>query len=139
MAQAREVMDKVTAAVVAHDTEALRRLYAAEAVAVTPDIGEVKGRDAVVDWINEFTIAFPDVHFELVGQYEDGDVAIDEGYFVGTHKGPLPMPTGDLAPTGRQVRLRECDIAVVSDGLVSEHRFYYDQAEFMAQLGVTPA
>ena len=134
MSQARDVMDQITAAVVAGGS-GLRDLYSPDAVALTPE-GEVKGRDGIVEWMQEFTRAFPDVRFELTGQWDAGDAAIDEGFLIGTHTGPLAGPDGDIAPTGRQVRLRECDIVKVADGKAREHHFYYDRQELLEQLGV---
>lgn len=134
MSQARDVMDRITAAVVAGGSD-LPDLYAPDAKALTPE-GEIEGRDGIVEWMREFTRAFPDVHFELTGQWDAGDAAIDEGYLIGTHTGPLAGPEGEIPPTGRQVRLRECDIVKVSDGKAREHHFYYDRQELLEQLGV---
>ncbi len=36
------------------------------------------------------------------------------------------------------MRLRECDVATVTDGLVTSHRFYFDQMDFLGQLGLGP-
>jgi len=139
MGEARMVLDKITAAVETSDTEKLMALYAPDAVAVTPDAGEVKGREEIVEWMRQFMVAFPDISFDVIAEHEDGDTAVDECYLVATHTGPLSGPEGEIAPTGKRIHLRECDIAVVSDGLVREHRFYYDQGELMEQLGLTPA
>ena len=139
MGQAREVMDRVTQAVMSNDLEALRALYAPDATAETADQGTMTGRDAVVAYLGGFVTAFPDASFESVHQHETGDTAIDEGYFVGTNTGPLEAPTGEsIPPTGKRVRLRECDVATVKDGLVTSHRFYFDQMDFLGQLGLAP-
>jgi tight adherence protein B len=37
-----------------------------------------------------------------------------------------------------QVRVRICDIATVEGWLVTQHRFYFDQMEFLGQLGLLP-
>ena len=136
MGRAREIMDLLTDAITAGDREALRRLYAPDAVAETPDAGRVEGREAIVDYLVTYKPAFPDMSWEGVSQYEIGDTAIDEGYFLGTHTGVLTSPGGDVPPTGRNVRVRECDLVTVRDGLAVSHRFYYDQFDFMAQLGL---
>jgi hypothetical protein len=41
-----------------------------------------------------------------------------------------------VQPTGRKLRLRECDILKVADGVAVAHRFYYDQLDFLSQLGL---
>ena len=131
MGQAREIMDRVTHAVTSHDLEALRELYAAV------DQETLSGRDAVVAYLGGFAAAFPDAAWESVHSYEAADTAIDEGYFVGTHTQPLETSTGEsIPPTGKRVRLRECDMATVRDGQVTSHRFYFDQMDFLGQLGL---
>jgi len=139
MGEAREVMDRVTEAAFSGDADALGRLYADDAVAETPDEGTLRGRDAIVTWLMKFDQAFPDASFELTAGHEAGDAAIDEGYLNGTNSGSLPMPGGQTLPaTGRTVRIRACDVATVRDGLVTSHHFYYDQMEFLEQLGLAP-
>jgi ketosteroid isomerase-like protein len=137
--QARETMDRLTEAVFKKDYDTLATLYAPTAVAVTPEAGELIGRDAVLANLRQFIDAFPDAEYEPAYAHESGDTAIDEGYFTGTHTQPLPLPDGAVfAPTARRVRLRVCDVATVEGGVVVSHRFYYDQADLLEQLGVTP-
>lgn len=137
MGEARDVMDRVTEAVFSGDEEAQERLYASDAVAVTPDQGEVKGAKEIVEWSKEFLAGFPDAQFESEYAHESGNSAIDEGYLVGTNTGPLVGPTGEsIAATGKSVRLRACDVATVEDGVITSHRFYFDQVELLGQLGL---
>jgi ketosteroid isomerase-like protein len=139
MGEAREVMDRLTEVAFSKDLEALKELYAPDAVAETPDEGTLRGRDQIVAWVGAFMIAFPDASYELTRGYESGANAIDEGDFVGTNTGPLPTPTGESMPaTGRGVRIRSCDAVTVEGGLVTSHRFYYDQMDFLGQLGLAP-
>ena len=136
MGRAREIMELITQAVMAGDRAGLERLYAPDAVADTPDAGRLEGREAIVEWLGSFKPAFPDMSWEAITQHEIGDTAIDEGYVVGTHTGVLRAPDGDVPPTGRSLRMRECDLVTVSDGVAVSHRFYYDQLDFMTQLGL---
>jgi ketosteroid isomerase-like protein len=139
MGEARRVMDNVTDAAFSGDPARFGECYTDDATVVTPDAGELRGRDEVVNWMRQFMEAFPDSRWESLAKYEDGDVAIDEGYFVGTNSGPLRLPTGETLPaTGKQLRIRGCDIAKVEDGRITTHRFYYDQMEFLGQLGLLP-
>ena len=157
MGEARDIIDRVTQAAMSGDVETLRGLYAEEAVIETPDQGTITGRDAIVEWISGFQKAFPDLTYEPLNEYEIGNTAIDEGAISGTHTGPLEAPTGETVPptgthtaplatptgeslpaTGKRVRLRECDVAAVENGVVMSHRFYFDQMEFLAQLGLVP-
>ncbi|MCI0685655.1 MAG: ester cyclase [Sporichthyaceae bacterium] len=107
--------------------------------AVVPDEGELKGRDQIVAPMRPFIDAFPGASFEPIAAYESGDVAIDEGYFVGTNTAPLTLPGGQtLPPTGKSVRVRSCDVATVKNGLITHYRLYFDQMDLLTQLGIAP-
>ena len=88
MGEAREVLDRVTAAMVGQDFEAAAACYAESAVGVTPDQGELRGREAIVGYLKQQTEVFPDTGYESVQKHESGNVAIDEGYLTGTHTAP---------------------------------------------------
>lgn len=137
MGEARDVMDRLTAAAFGKDIEALKALYAEDAVAETPDQGTINGRDAIAAYLEEFTTAFPDASYESLSKHESGTSAIDEGYFVGTNTGPMAGPDGDaIEPTGKSVRARSCDVVTVDNGFVTSHRFYFDNMDFFEQLGL---
>lgn len=140
MGEAREILDQLTEAFFTQDYAAVERLYAPDAVAVTPDQGELKGAGAAIEYTKQFIEAFPDVKYEPEFKHESGNTAIDEGWIVGTNSGPLPLPSGDTLPaTGKRIRVRSADIATVENGRVTSHRFYFDQMEFLGQLGLAPA
>lgn len=136
MGHARQAMDRITEAVMRRDADALRAIYAEDAVADTPDEGRLTGRDAIVNWMMVFAEAFPDTSFEMISKLEVGDTAVDEGYLIATHTGTLRTPEGDVEPTGRRVRIRECDICSVRGAEVVSHRFYFDQMDMLGQLGL---
>ena len=132
-------MDQVTGAVSGGNPAEARKFYADDAIGVTPDQGELNGADAIVDYLGQFAEALPDLKYEPLYKHEAGNTAIDEGYVVGTNTAPLPTPTGETLPaTGKQIRVRSCDVATVDNGRITSHRFYFDQMEFLGQLGLTP-
>jgi hypothetical protein len=107
MGEARDVLDQITAAAAGGDTGRLASLSADDATVVTPDAGELRGGAAVAEYMQQFTAAFPDSEFKSLNQFEIGNTAIDEGYFVGTHTRPLAAPDGDTSPpTGKRIRVR---------------------------------
>ena len=65
---------------------------------------------------------------------------------TGTHKGPLrhgfdrrllgPKSDGVLPPTGNRIELRGCVVYKVEGAEISESHIYYDQLEFLNQLGL---
>lgn len=140
MGEAREVMDRLTEAVTAHtDLKAVGELYAEDAVAFTPDEGELRGRDSIVEYWRTMTEAVPGATFEVLHSYEAGDTAIDEGIYRGRNTGPLELPNGEtLPPTQKEVRIRGVDIATVRDGRIVDYRLYFDEMDFLGQLGLLP-
>lgn len=137
MGQAREVMDRLTEAMIQKDLDAVIGLYAPDAVGESPDVGTLRGAEAIAGYLTGFTEAFPDFTYELSHGHECGDTAIDEGDWIGTNTGPLPLPDGGTVPaTGRSVRVRSCDVLTVRDGRAVSHRFYYDQMDLLQQLGL---
>ncbi|TLM81992.1 nuclear transport factor 2 family protein [Pseudarthrobacter sp. NamE2] len=139
MGQAREVMDRLTTAMNTKDRDMLSGCYAADAVAHTPDQGEIRGRDAISSYLFGFWEGIPDVRYEVTERHDTGDVAIDEGIVTGTNTGQLVMPSGQtLPPTGKQLRIRSCDVATIRNGEITSHHFYFDQVEFLSQLGLMP-
>ena len=130
-------MDRVTDAILKGDSEALKALYAQDAVAETPDQGTLTGRDHIAAYLAEFGTAFPDAAWEERSKHEGGDTAIDEGTFVGTNTGSMMGPNHSR---DRQecARIRECDVATVANGVVTSHRFYFDVQDWATQLGLAP-
>ncbi len=141
MGKPREIMDKVTDAIVEErDLDAAVSLYTDDAMIITPDAGELRGRHRIAEYWRPYIEAFPDGRYEVLRKHEAGDCAIDEGWLVATHDGPFRLPDGQvIEPTGRQVRIRSCDIATVVGDKIREHHTYFDQMEFLTQLGLAPA
>ncbi|MFJ3657557.1 ester cyclase [Streptomyces nigra] len=140
MGQAREAMDRLTAAITTADSAAIAEVYAKDAVAVTPDGGELHGRDDITAYWRQMSQALPDGTYESVHAYEVGDTAIDEGVFHGHNTGPIQLATGETLPaTQKEIRIRGVDFAKVDDeGRIVDYRLYFDEMEFLGQLGLLP-
>ncbi|MEV7449293.1 ester cyclase [Streptomyces nigra] len=140
MGQAREAMDRLTAAITTADSAAIAEVYAKDAVAVTPDGGELHGRDDITAYWRQMSQAVPDGTYESVHAYEVGDTAIDEGVFHGHNTGPIQLATGETLPaTHKEIRIRGVDFAKVDDeGRIVDYRLYFDEMEFLGQLGLLP-
>ena len=135
MSSARDVILKHIDAVNAHDNDA--EPWAADAELVAPG-GQANGRDAVLGFLGVFHEAFPDIRLEIKQLVTDGSAAAAEGTLKGTHTGVLHTPNGDVPPTGQAVELRWAAIyATDGDTLKSEHLFF-DQMDFLGQLGLLP-
>jgi|ERR671925_2211400 predicted ester cyclase len=135
MTTAREVSDRYTVAINAHDAAAIGALYA-EGAGLKEPAGEFMGREAVVQYWERFFEAFPDLSVRDTFKAENGDTAINEWTASGTNSGPMETPEGTIPATGRPVTIVGCDLLTVSEGLITEHRAHYDQLGFMSQLGL---
>ena len=140
MGQARELMDQLTEALTTHqDLKTIANLFAQDAVAFTPDAGEIHGRDNIAEYWRQMTEAVPEARYESLASFEAGDTAIDEGIFSGRNTGPLAFPDGTSFPaTQKDIRMRGVDFATVRDGQITSYRLYFDQLEFLGQLGLLP-
>jgi len=137
MEQARDISDRYTELVNAHDARAIGDLYADDALMSEP-AGEFKGREAIVQYWDGLFTAMPDLNGRDEFEAEAGDTAINEWSMSGTNSGPMDTPEGTIPATGKRVTVRGCDAITVRDGRIQSHRVYYDQLAFMTQLGLIP-
>jgi len=138
MADAREVADRLTAAVAGRDVEAAAGCYAPGAVLVAPE-GTFTGRSQIAAFLRSWTEPWSDPVFEVSTKASWGDRAVDEWTWTATNAGPVALPAGESAPaTGHRVRVRGADVCTVHDGAIVEHHVYYDQVELLGQLGLLP-
>jgi steroid delta-isomerase-like uncharacterized protein len=135
MPDAKDVIEKHIAAINDRDWDA--HPFADDAEFVAPG-GQASGRDDVISFLGVFTEAMPDLRLEVKQLVTDGSAAAAEGILTGTHDGVLHAPDGDVPPTGRPIELRWAAVyATDGDRLKSEHLFF-DQMDFLGQLGLLP-
>lgn len=136
--EAREVMDRLAAARAARDLKAVAQCYAEDAHVLTPDDGELIGRDRIMGYTKVIVDAFPDIRVEYVRKHESGNAAIDEYFSIGSNTEPLPTPSGQIVAPGKRLRLRVCEVVIVENGRIVRGDVYFDQLEFLGQLGLLP-
>ena len=66
-------------------------MFGEDAVAVTPDEGQVTGREGITEYFRQFLDSLTDTPFESP-EYESGDVAIDDGHSSGPAPGRCTRP-----------------------------------------------
>jgi predicted ester cyclase len=135
MSSAKDVILKHIEAFNARDTDA--EPWAAD-MEFTAPFAQVSGRDEIIGFFGAFQSAFPDVRLELHQLLADGSAAAAEGSLTGTHEGVLPTPNGDVAPTGRSVQLRWAAIYATDGDTIKSERLFFDQMDFLGQLGLLP-
>ncbi len=120
------------------DMELSLSVHADDVQATVPGAGTLNGNAAFAEFSKPFMAGFPDAKVHVEDMIEAGDVVVVEGRFTGENTGPLATPQGELPPTGRSIDLRFADVFRVRDGKVVVHNIYFDQMEFMQQLGLMP-
>jgi steroid delta-isomerase-like uncharacterized protein len=123
------------------DPSGYATLYAEDVVVQDPQYPRpLSGRAAVAQDAVDLRRAMPDARFTLHAVLQDGaTVAVQYG-LSGTHLGPLSLPDGEIAPTGKTLDLSGAVFSRVdSEGLVVEERRYYDLAGVLAQVGLLNA
>ena len=135
----REVYEQLSTAFINKDEAGVRAAAADGIEFVMPGMGTT-GVDAYIEMARVWWNAFPDMSLRHTRVYVDGDTAIEEGVFSGTHTGVMPSPTGEMIPpTGRRVELAYTDVFTVRDGKVQSDRLYMDRLGMLEQLGLVPA
>jgi steroid delta-isomerase-like uncharacterized protein len=120
------------------DMDTAVSVFADDCVNTSP-YGTLHGTEALRQMGEAFAAAAPDNRLEAHHTWEDGDTVVVEGLYTGTHTGPLAGPSGVIPATGRSFSLPYVDIFQARDGRFVSHRIYWDNAAFLAQLGLLPA
>jgi steroid delta-isomerase-like uncharacterized protein len=137
MADVLELATEHDAAFNAQDADRRRAIEADDVELVMPG-GRFRGHENVMQVVQAFWEALPDAEITVDEQFAAGEVVVREGALVGTHNGTFWTPGGEVPATGNAVTLRYATIKRFRDGrLVSEH-LYFDQLEFLQQLGAAP-
>ena len=123
----------------AHDIDGFTSVLADDVVFQAPGGMSGQGKAACAQFFAGWFGAFPDAHVEVHALHVDGDVAVEEGTFTGTHRGPLRGPAGDIPPTGRPVTVPYIQVLRFRDGLHASFSLMYDRLLMLEQLGLIPA
>lgn len=105
--------------------------------ATAPGGMHLSGQEAAEAIWDTWNDAFPDNRLATVSIHADDQGGVYEGRFVGTHSGALRGPAGDVGPTGRMVDMWFAVVHECDDGKITSMHVYYDQADLLAQLGVS--
>lgn len=137
MDDARTVATRWVEAYNAHDPERIRDVLAPDATLTSPE-GTFDGGAAITDYMAGWARAFGG-GYTIHHVTAEGDTAVIETTWRGTHTGPYPTPDGDIPPTGRDIEARSCHAVVADGGRVAEVRMYFDVYGFLSQLGLVGA
>lgn len=95
--------------------------------------GVVRGPDGLEEFVRTVVTGFPDFQVSVSEMLSNDDRVMYEGKITMTHEGEFD----GLPPTGQHVEVREMSLYHIENGLIQEHRVYFDQQEVTEQLGLT--
>lgn len=99
-----------------------------------------KGFDAGRMFWSIWQDAFPDCTSTINAAVAEGNEAIQEAVFTGTHTETLHLPDNqEIPPTGKSVAIPFTLGLTYLGGKWSSFRLIFDRAELMTQLGLMPA
>ena len=134
----REAFEKGTETFNAHDLRGFAQVLADDVVFEAPGGLRGKGKEACVEFFGGWFGAFPDAHVDVHDVHILDNVAVEEGTFIGTHKGVLHGPAGDVPPTGRSVAVGYIQVLRLRDGKYVSFNLMFDRLSMLEQLGLVP-
>jgi predicted ester cyclase len=146
MSHPTDVVRRVIDAVNAHDLNALRSRYAADARTRRPGWPQEADVDYLLASYEMDFACVPDIRFEPLVSTANGTRIVTELRITGTNTGPTVL--GDFGkallgrdveavpPTGRPIDLPAAVVHEVSNGKVIAERQYWGLLEFLVQVGV---
>ena len=139
MSDLRTIVDRHYEGINQHDLDMVVSTLADDVESILPGAPPLKGKEPFKAYVSVFQTAAPDTHIEGHRDLGSGDTIVVEGSYSGTQTGPLMTPGGEIPPTGRHFDFTFCDVLQAKDGKVFSHRVYFDQVDFLTQLGLMPA
>ena len=94
------------------------------------------GPDELPEQVENYALAFPDMHRELYQVYASGNIVVVQLALQGIHLGPLHQPAGILPPTGKRMDAPCCDVFELIDGKIKRFDCYPEGTVILTQLGV---
>ncbi len=98
---------------------------------------KLQGVAEVVACWQGWATALPDSKATFHRALVSGTTVVLEVTWRGTHKGPLDIGGTPIAPTGKSMELRACQVVEIADGKAQSMRQYFDMATLLQQLGIT--
>ena len=138
MADSLEAARRHNEAFNGQDSEARMATETSDIETVLPGGITLRGPDQVVGFLQIFWAALPDAKITAHNEIVAGDTVVVEGSLTGTHTGTFRAPQGDIPATGNPIQLRFASVKRIRGGKVSSEHLYFDQLDFLQQLGALP-
>jgi steroid delta-isomerase-like uncharacterized protein len=138
MAEVLEAVMRYDQAFNAQDAEARAANQTPDIEVVLPGGMTLRGTQEVAAVVRSFWEALPDCTITAENEVTAEDTVVTEGVLSGTHTGVFRTPQGEIPASGNSLKLRYVSVKQVRDGKVAHENLYFDQLEFLQQLGALP-
>jgi steroid delta-isomerase-like uncharacterized protein len=133
---AKDVVRRTFELVSDNDFDALREQYDADCVMHDQNESmEIRGVDAQLEYLRQYTEAFPGMRIEVVDQISEGDLVATRWIARGRHDGTLL----DIEPTGKDVAVNGIEFDRVRNGRIVETWQNWDVIGMFQQIGQMPS
>ena len=127
-----DIIDRHFAAENAHDIEATLATYTDDVIwdDVANPACPVHGKVATAGMYEGILAAFPDLHFESILRFGDGEHVVDEAIVTGHAHGSFLGVDGG----GAAVQFRMLHVFDLRDGLIAREQAWFDSADVLRQI-----
>jgi ferritin-like metal-binding protein YciE/predicted ester cyclase len=123
----------------AHDTDKFDQLEHDNIRVETPGAQGAFNKQQYHDYLQDFLVAFPDLHFDIMQTVCQDDTVVLNWTATGTQRGPLRSPQGaSIPPTNAQVKMMGSSTIELKHGKALRTYVFFDNAALLSQLGMTP-
>lgn len=115
-----------------------REIHCPDVKVVFPDGRTTQGIDQHVTDIDGLFNGTPDSRITAHPiAFGSGEWTVATGVMEATFSEPMKLPDGkSMAPTGKKVKMSMATIAKWKNGCIAEEHLFWDNAEYMKQLGI---
>jgi len=121
-----------------HDSSGWVDHFSLDAEVTAPGVSG-SGTDTVRMFYSIWQDAFPDNQVHVGAIFEDGDTAILQADFVGSHTETMKTPDQLIPATGKRVSIPFVTLSKYYRGKIVNFALYFDRAELLGQLGLMPS
>src|ERR1700721_1764447 len=116
------------------DLEGWINLFTPHGVFTDNSVGVTYRGRSLADPVRNYRTACSNMHRELYRIYSEGNVVVVQLALQGTHDGPLQLPFGELANTGKKMDAPCCDVFELEDGKIKRFDCYPEGPVIFPQL-----
>lgn len=95
------------------------------------NVSPIVGKDGLRQYARVMNVAFPDLHFDLIEVFGEGDMVTSTWIASGTHRGDFR----GMSATGRRIEIHGCTVTRFRSGRIARQHTYWDVHTLRRQLG----